>query len=61
MYVPLSQDAGPTFTAPISKPGQYVTFLAELDCVVAFSACPQDLVPVNGVACTPTDAHYEVF
>jgi uncharacterized protein YcgI (DUF1989 family) len=61
MYVPLSQDAGLTFTAPTSKPGQYVTFQAELDCVVVFSACPQDLVPVNGVACTPTDVHYQVF
>ena len=33
---------------------------AELDCVVAFSACPQDLVPINGVACQPTEVHIEL-
>lgn len=61
MNVPMSGDMELSFVGPTSKPGQYVTFLAELDCVVVFSACPQDLVPVNGAACTPTDAHYHVL
>jgi uncharacterized protein YcgI (DUF1989 family) len=61
MNVPMTQDMELSFVAPSSKPGQYVTFLVELDCVVVFSACPQDLVPVNGAACTPTDAHYQVL
>src|SRR5436305_4694621 len=34
---------------PVSTPGSYVTLLAEMDCVVQFSACPQDLVPNNAL------------
>jgi hypothetical protein len=44
---------------PVSTPGCWVTLRAEIDCVVAFSACPQDLVPVNGAAMRPTEAHFE--
>ena len=45
---------------PISTPGSYVTLRAELDCIVAFSTCPQDMVPINGAAMAPTAAHYEI-
>ncbi len=39
---------------PISKPGDYIEFRAEMDCVVGFSNCPLDvLVPCNGYHCTP--------
>lgn len=31
-----------------AAPGAAVTFRAELDCVVVVSACPQDLVGING-------------
>jgi uncharacterized protein len=44
----------------VSRPGDYVRLRAEMDCVIAFSACPQDMVPINGVACTPTEAHFEI-
>ena len=30
-------------------------------CIVAFSACPQDMLPVNGLAMHPTEAHFEVL
>ena len=43
-----------------TRPGDYVVFRAEMTCVVAFSACPQDMVPINGVGCTPTEAHFQV-
>ena len=46
---------------PVSTPGGYVTLLAEMDCVAAFSACPQDMVPVNGIAMRPTEAHFEIL
>ncbi len=46
---------------PISTPGSYVGLRAEIDCVVAFSACPQDILPVNGLAMRPTHAHFEIF
>jgi uncharacterized protein len=34
---------------------------AEIDCIVAFSACPQDMVPINGAAMKPTAAHFEII
>jgi uncharacterized protein len=46
---------------PISTPGSFVTLRAEMDCIVAFSACPQDIVPVNGTALTPTSAHFAIL
>lgn len=46
---------------PVSTPGSYVTLRAEMDCVVAFSACPQDMIPINGLAMRPTEAHVEVL
>jgi uncharacterized protein YcgI (DUF1989 family) len=46
---------------PVSTPGSYVTLRAEMDCIVAFSACPQDMVPVNGLAMRPTEAHFELL
>jgi uncharacterized protein YcgI (DUF1989 family) len=32
-----------------------------MNCIVAFSACPQDMLPVNGPAMSPTEAHFEVL
>lgn len=46
---------------PVSQPGSYILLRAERDCVVAFSACPQDIIPVNGVGCTPQAAHFVVL
>ena len=46
---------------PVSTPGSYVTLRAEMNCIVAFSACPQDMLPVNGLAMCPTEAHFEVL
>jgi uncharacterized protein len=46
---------------PISTPGSRVGLRAEIDCIVAFSACPQDLLPVNGLAMRPTHAHFEIL
>ena len=61
MNIPGAADGSVAFVAPVSKPGDYVTLRAEMDCVVAFSACPQDVVPINGVNCTPTEAHFQVL
>ena len=46
---------------PVSTPGSYVALRAEMDCIVAFSACPQDLLPINGLAMQTTEAHFEVL
>jgi len=50
---------GLAFAPPTSKPGQYISFKAEMDCVAVFSCCPMDVFPLNGEG--PTDAHVEVL
>jgi uncharacterized protein YcgI (DUF1989 family) len=46
----------------VSKPGDFVTLRAEMDCFVACSACPQDIVPIQGGAGnTPRSAHFEIL
>ena len=61
MNIPVASDGGVSFAPPKCEPGDYILLRAEMDCVVAFSACPQDAVPVNGLACEPTEAHFEIF
>lgn len=39
---------------PVSRAGDYIEFSVEMDCLVAFSNCPQDtLNACNGYHCTP--------
>ncbi len=61
MNIPVSADGHVEFQPPVSKPGDYVVLRAEMDAIVAFSACPQDKVPVNGKNCKPMEAHYEIL
>ena len=61
MNIPWTDAGGLSFEAPVGKPGDYVTLRAELDCVVAMSACPQDILPINGTTGTITDAQYELL
>ena len=61
MNIPVAQDGSVSFQPPVCGPGDHVTLLAEMDCVVAFSACPQDVVPINGSECVPTEAHFQVI
>lgn len=61
MNIPVLDGGAVDYLPPVSKPGDYVIFRAELDVVVAFSACPQDMVPVNGEACVPVEAHFTVI
>ena len=60
MNIPVLQDNRVEFCPPVSKPDQYIALQAEMDLIIAFSACPQDIVPINGLACTPTDAHFTI-
>ena len=60
MNIPVGPDGSLGFEPPVSGPGDYVLLRAEMDCVVAFSACPQDIVPINGADCIPTEAHFQV-
>jgi uncharacterized protein YcgI (DUF1989 family) len=56
MNVPVGSDGSLRIQSPTSEAGQYVTMKAEMDLIIAFSACPQDLVPVNDM--TPVEAHF---
>jgi uncharacterized protein YcgI (DUF1989 family) len=60
MNIPVIDGERIEFRPPVSTPGSYIALRAEMDCVVAFSACPQDLVPINGTAMRPTEAHFEI-
>ena len=60
MNIPVGPDGSLSFEPPVSSPGSYLLLRAEMDCVMAFSACPQDIVPINGVDCVPTEAHFQV-
>src|SRR5262249_21767095 len=61
MNIPVIDGNRVEMRPPVSTPSSYVALRAEIDCVVAFSACPQDLLPINGTAMRPTEAHFEVM
>ena len=61
MYIPVVDGTRVEGRPPVSTPGSHVTLIAELDCIAAFSACPQDMVPVNGLEMQPTEAHLEIL
>ncbi len=58
MNIPVIDGSRLDIRPPVSTPGSWVTLRAEIDLVVAFSACPQDMLPVNGAAMRPTHAHF---
>ena len=58
MNIPWTSEGVLSFEPPVSTPGSYVLLRAEMDLVIAFSACPQDILPINGVGRTPTEAHF---
>jgi uncharacterized protein len=60
MNIPVIDGNAIEFRPPVSTPGSYIALRAEMDCVVAFSACPQDVIPINGTALRPTEAHFEI-
>ena len=60
MNIPVRNDIAISFEEPVTKPGDAIAFRAEMDAVVAFSACPQDMLPINGKDCVIHDAHFEV-
>ena len=61
MNIPILPDGRIEWGTPLSRPGDHVVLRAALDCVVALSACPQDMIPINGADCIPTEVHFEVL
>jgi uncharacterized protein len=60
MNIPWTADGRLAWGEPVSTPGSYALFRAEMDLVVAFSACPQDILPINGRTGQTTEAHFSV-
>jgi len=61
MNIPWTGRGGLSFAAPPKPvPGSYVVLRAEMDLTIAFSACPQDILPINGVAGRPVEAHFTI-
>ena len=60
MNIPVTGGVKLSFEPPVGKPGDSISFRAEMDAVVGFSACPQDMLPINGKDCVIHDAHYEI-
>lgn len=59
MNIPVAADGSISWGEPVSAPGDHVVLRARMACIVAMSACPQDMVPINGRALRPTEAHFE--
>lgn len=59
MNIPVGKNGTTTFEEPLSKPGDYVVLRAAMDCVVAMSACPQDILVINKG--NPVEAHYQIL
>lgn len=53
MNIPVHADGELRWLPAVSDPGDVITFLAEMDCVVVVSACPMDLNAINGERPTP--------
>ncbi|WP_373504040.1 DUF1989 domain-containing protein [Aestuariivirga sp.] len=52
----IKPDGALVIEPPIAPAGTHVTLRAEMDIVIAFSACPQDMAPTNGADMMPKDA-----
>jgi uncharacterized protein len=61
MNIPVAPDGKITWGQPLSRPGDHVVLRALLDCIVVMSTCPQDMIPINGADCTPTEVHYRIL
>jgi uncharacterized protein len=61
LFMHVSSEGGKLELLPsVSRPGDHVVLRAERDVIVVLSACPQDLVPINGPALVPNDVEVEL-
>jgi uncharacterized protein YcgI (DUF1989 family) len=61
MNVPVATDGHLELSPSLAGRGDSVTLEALVDVVVVLSACPQDMVPINGAALTPTDVEVDLL
>jgi uncharacterized protein YcgI (DUF1989 family) len=60
MNIPVGPDGAIDWLPPVSKPGDRLTLQAAMDCIVVMSACPQDMIPINGRDMRPVELAFEV-
>jgi uncharacterized protein YcgI (DUF1989 family) len=58
MNVPWQRNGSLSFERPTSEAGQHVSLHAEMDMIIVFSACPQDMIPVNDMR--SADVHFSI-
>ena len=61
MNIPWTREGRLSWATPASRPGDYVVLEARMDLLLVFSACPQDMLPINGQDMKPTEAHFQVI
>ena len=61
MNIPVGPGGSISWEPSIAGVGSHVVLRAEMDLIVVFSACPQDIVPINGIDCVPKDVHFEIL
>lgn len=61
MNIPVGPDGRISWGEPLCKAGDHVVLRAVMDCIVVMSTCPQDMIPINGADCTPTEVHFRVI
>jgi uncharacterized protein YcgI (DUF1989 family) len=57
MNTPPLADGSIAYLSPVSAPGDLVELRAEQACIAVVSACPMDLLPINGSDNTPKALH----
>lgn len=58
MNIPFNAEGTIQWLPTVSQPGDVVEFVAEMDCIVAMSACPQDVIAINSN--DPQPVHFSV-
>jgi uncharacterized protein YcgI (DUF1989 family) len=61
MNIPVGPGGAISWEPAIAGPGSHVILRAEMDLILVFSACPQDIVPINVLDRIPKDVHFEVL
>ena len=59
MNIPWQANGALSFDPPLSKPGDYVLWRAELDVIAVMSCCPQDILDINNR--NTVESHYQVL
>ena len=60
MNIPVKSDGQTSFEPTVSKKGDWITMKAHCNLIAVMSACPQDMNPINGVGCNPTEVSFSV-